>query len=370
MTRRFVVVVAASLVAATALPLALALALVSEPGGSGVVTGTIWVANEGADSLTAIDAGTHAVVTVLHGVAAPHNVQASPDGATVWATTPPRDAVAVIDASTLAVMGVVRTGAGPAHVVLTPDGSAALVTNADADSVTIVDAARLRAVADVATGSFPHGVRPSPDGRSALVADMGGSTVRLVDLDSRASAAIEVGQAPVQVAFAPDGAFAYATVNGEDAVVKIDVRQRRVVGRARVGRGPVQLAVTPDGSTLVVASQGVEASPNDEVSLIDARTMRTTAVLSTGAGAHGVAIEPLGRQAFVTDVWAGDVAVIDLAARRVVDRIQVGGEPNGISFSPLQQPHARGAANMDSPLERTLPLGGTSDGASAGHGHR
>ena len=222
---------------------------------------------------------------------------------------------------------------------------------------------------DVATGSNPHGLRPSPDGRSALVADMGGSTVTLVDFASGESTAVEVGRAPVQVAFSPDGAFAYATVNGEDAVVKIDVRQRRVVGRARVGRGPVQLAVTPDASTLVVASQGVKARPSDEVSLIDADTMRVTAVLVTGAGAHGVAIEPSGRQAFVTDVWAGDVAVIDLAARRVVDRIQVGGEPNGITFSPLAQPHARGAANMDSPLERALPLGGTTDGGSGGHGH-
>jgi YVTN family beta-propeller protein len=369
MTRRFVVVVAASLVAATALPLALALVLVREPGGSGVVTGTIWVANEGSDSLTAIDAGTHAVVTVLHGVAAPHNVQVSPDGATVWATSPSRDAVAAIDASTLAVRGIVRTGVGPAHVVLTPDGSTALVTNAGADSLAIVDVARLQAVKDVATGPYPHGLRPSPNGRSALVADMGGSTVTFVDLQTGASVAVEVGRAPVQVAFSPDGVFAYVTVNGEDAVVKIDVRRRRVVGRARVGSGPVQLAVTPDASTLVVASQGVATRPNDEVSLIDTDTMRVTAVLATGAGAHGVAIEPSGRQAFVTDVWAGDVAVIDLAAGRVVDRIPVGGEPNGVSFSPLVQSHARGAANMDSPLERTLPLGGLTGGRSGGHGH-
>lgn len=371
MTRRFGLAALLCLAVAAVLPLALAFALVPERGGTGVVTGTIWVANEGSDSLTAIDADTHAVVTVLRGLAAPHNVQVAPDDGAVWATSGPGGFVASIDTSTLAVRGAVRTGAGPAHVVLSPDGGTALVTNSGDDTVTVIDAARLLVKGEVATGAYPHGLRPSPDGRTALVADYGGTTVTLVDVGSGAvRRTIVVGPAPVQVAFGPDGDFAYATVSGDSSLVKIDVDRGRVVGRAHVGHGPVQLAVTPDGTTVVVASQGTKARPNDTVSFVDAATMRVQAVLATSAGAHGVAIEPTGRQAFVTDVWAGDVAVVDLATRSVVDRIAVGGEPNGVSFSRRPQAHARGAANMNSPLELKLPLGGNADGAgSGGHHH-
>jgi YVTN family beta-propeller protein len=188
-----------------------------------------------------------------------------------------------------------------------------------------------------------------------------------------ATARIEVGAGPVQVAYAPDGRTAYATLGGAGAVVKIDLAARRVVGRVEVDPRPVQLAVTPDGALLVVASQGTQAAPGDTVALIGTDSMRIENVIATGAGPHGVAIDPSGRQAFVTDVWAGDVAVIDLVERRVVDRIAVGGEPNGVSFSRRSQLHARGAANMDSPRVVVLPLGGRTDGGGAAgggsHGH-
>ena len=51
---------------------------------AGEVTGTVWVANEDGNSLTAIDAETSEVATTVTGIKAPHNVQVGPDG-TVWA---------------------------------------------------------------------------------------------------------------------------------------------------------------------------------------------------------------------------------------------------------------------------------------------
>ena len=302
---------------------------------------------------------------------APHNVQVSPDGGTIWVTSPPANLVAVIDSHTLALKGTVHTGAGPAHVVLTPDGETALVTNASGDSLAIVDVSSLEVVQRVPTGSYPHGIRPSPDGRRALLANLGGSTLELVAVNGAGVLGrIDVGLAPVQVAYAPGGLLAYATVNGTNEVVKIDLQRSKVVGRVHVSRGPVQLATTPDGSLLVVASQGTEKRPSRTVSLIDTTTMGVSRILETGSGAHGVTVEPGGRQAFVTNVWAGDVAVIDLVDPRVVDRIRVGGKPNGITYSPVRQPHARSAANMDSPREALLPLGGSVDGTgSDGHHH-
>ena len=75
---------------------------------------------------------------------------------------------------------------------------------------------------------------------------------------------------------------------------------------------------------LLVASQGTKAGPGDSVSFVATAPMSVTAVVSTGSGAHGVVVDPSGRQAYVTNVWDGTVAVVDIPTRTVVDRIEVG----------------------------------------------
>src|SRR5680860_479608 len=54
---------------------------------AGMVSGTVWVANEGSASLTAIDAARNEVVATLTGIEGPHNLQVSPDGKSVWAVS-------------------------------------------------------------------------------------------------------------------------------------------------------------------------------------------------------------------------------------------------------------------------------------------
>jgi YVTN family beta-propeller protein len=368
-TKGRVWLVAAALVAAVALPAVVAAALLEERGGAGAVEGTIWVANEGADSLTAIDAETHEVVTVIRGIAAPHNVQASPDGRIVWATSTGEGLVVALDADTQEIVQLADVGPSPAHVIVTPDGSHAYVTVAGKDGVAVVDTGDGTLTEEIAGGDYPHGLRATPDGTLVVVANLEGGTVGILDARTmRAIAEVPVGEKPVQVAVSPDSRHAYVSVNGEDAVAKIDLRTREVVGRAAVCDGPIQLYPTPDGRTLLAACQGSPERPSDEVAFVDTASMEVTGTIATSAGAHGVVVEPSGRHAYVTDVTAGDVAVIDLATRTVADRIAVGGEPNGVSFSPVRQPHARGAANMRSPRVIVVPLGGRADGSSGG-GH-
>ena len=82
---------------------------------SGVVEGTVWVANEDGASLTAIDAARNEVAATLTGIEGPHNLQVSPDGQNVWAVSG-HDAMAVmLDARGFQVHGTVSTGGEPAH---------------------------------------------------------------------------------------------------------------------------------------------------------------------------------------------------------------------------------------------------------------
>ena len=92
-------------------------------GHRGMGKGTVWIANEGGGSLTAIDAATNRVVTTVAGVEGPHNVQVSPDGASVWTVSGHDGYAAMLSAGSLDLHGMVPTGSAPAHVVVSPDGA-------------------------------------------------------------------------------------------------------------------------------------------------------------------------------------------------------------------------------------------------------
>lgn len=308
---------------------------------SGMVEGTVWVANEDGASLTAIDASRNEVAVTLTGIEGPHNLQVSPDGKSVWAVSG-HDAMAVmLDATGFEVHGTTRTGGDPAH---------------------LIDVATMKPLATIPVGAYPHGMRPSPSGTSLYVANAKGTTLSVIDTRTNVKVAdVEVGQSPVQVAFSPNGRFVYASLNAENAVAKVDVATRELVGKVAVGVGPIQVFVSPDGRYLLVANQGTEESPSTTVSIVDTATFEVVETVETGRGAHGVVIDPSSRHAYVTNIYGDDVAVLDLAELQVVARIAVGSKPNGISFSPF---------GVGLRAQKTVDLGlGDEDDDMDGMGH-
>ncbi len=83
-------------------------------------TGTVWVADEGGNSLTVIDAATNKVVKTITGIMGPHNVQVAPDGKTVWATSGHENEAVVIDAKDYKERGCVRALDNSSHRLRPP----------------------------------------------------------------------------------------------------------------------------------------------------------------------------------------------------------------------------------------------------------
>ncbi|WP_240641372.1 cytochrome D1 domain-containing protein [Nocardioides ferulae] len=316
----------------------------------GMVEGTVWIANEGGGSLTAIDAATNQVTTTVSGVEGPHNVQVSADGASVWTVSGHDGYAAMVTADSLDLHGVVRTGAAPAHVVVSPDGATAYTTNGADDTVTVIDTATMKPVGTIKVGRGPHGLRPSPDGRWLVVANVADTTLSVIDTrTNRLVTDVDVGKAPAQVAFSPDGRFVYASLNGEDAVAKVDIATRRLVDTVAVGDGPIQTYVSPDNRYLLVANQGTEDAPGTTVSVLDTKTFAVIETVETGQGAHGIVVDPSSRHAYVTNIYGDDVAVLDLEELEVVARIPVGDKPNGVSFSSVTTGDGRETLTLEVP---------------------
>lgn len=338
----------------------------AEPSPSG--SGSVWVANEGGDSLSVIDTGDNAVVATVAGIKHPHNVQVSRDGATVYAVSA-SNLVVAIDAATYTVHAVAPTGAAPAHVIEAPSGKV-YVTNANDGTVSVYQGPELTPVGEIDLGDMPHGLRAAAGGSVIVVANTMAGQLDLIDpATDRLTGSVPVGTGPAQVAVTADGRYAFSGVTDPPAVVKVDLASRTVVSSVAVPTAPVQLHLTPDEKTVLSADQGTSEKPGRTASVIDTAAMTVRGSVDTGSGPHGVVIDPSGTRAWVTNTFADTVSVIDLTNLSAPATIAVGKEPNGISFSP-RPPAAAPAATVTLDIPDPAPEApATGRQPTNSHGH-
>lgn len=129
-----------------------------------------------------------------------------------------------------------------------------------------------------------------------------------------------------------DGKKIFVACNKADEILEIDRDAWAITRRLPTGRGVYNLAVTADGKLLVATlKQGAM------VEVFDVASGRSLARLKTSTTvAHGVALSPDSRYAFVTSEGVGaapgKVDAIDLRALAVVGTVDVGQQASGIAF--------------------------------------
>jgi DNA-binding beta-propeller fold protein YncE len=139
-----------------------------------------------------------------------------------------------------------------------------------------------------------------------------------------------------------DGSSIFVACNKADEIIEIDREAWTITRRLATGRGPYNLAVTPDGRLLLATlKQGALL----EVFDIAAGTSLLRAPTSTTV-AHGVAVSPDSRYAFVTSEGVGaapgKVDIYDLRALALVASVDVGQQASGIAFWKMQPVAAPG----------------------------
>jgi len=139
-----------------------------------------------------------------------------------------------------------------------------------------------------------------------------------------------------------DGSSIFVACNKADEIIEIDRDAWTIRRRLATGRGPYNLAVTPDGRLLLATlKQGALLEVFDVatgMSLLRAETSTTVA--------HGVAVSPDSRYAFVTSEGVGaapgKVDIYDLRALALVASVDVGQQASGIAFWKMQPAPAPG----------------------------
>ena len=188
----------------------------------------------------------------------------------------------------------------------------------------------------------------------------------------RMAATIEVGAAPHGIRFSPDGDTAYVALTGDGQIAVVDLTAAAVVARWDAGETPLDLLRLDDGwlvsqfrdSTLVTldatgqrvptATHTVTPGPSlftagtvrgqswittefsDRLWVIDTRTGQPTASHPTGDRPYPADVMWDGSHAFVPNLDAGTVSVIDLLNAETDATVEVCPGPPGGALTPDQ----------------------------------
>jgi YVTN family beta-propeller protein len=198
---------------------------------------------------------------------------------------------------------------------------------------------------------------------------------------------------PGGVALSKDGKHAYALLNQNDTLTKIDLTANppKQLDEIRVGNAPHSIVINNIGTTAYVSNEGGRAATQKDfqiysagteivadpvvgsattgtVSVVDLATGKITATISTGLHPTGMAF--FGQHLLVANTYSDSISVIDTASNQVVRTIDLGlpigvpGEgrpaygaaPNsiavdskrGIAFVALYNANAIGVVNLRS----------------------
>jgi YVTN family beta-propeller protein len=150
---------------------------------------------------------------------------------------------------------------------------------------------------------------------------------------------------PGGVALSKDGKSAYALLNQNNTLTKIDLTAKQAVGQIRVGNAPHSIVITSDGATAYISNEGgreatekdfqiysagteivadpvVGAAITGTLSVVDLPSMKVTGAISTGLHPTGMAF--YGRKLLVANAYSDSISVIDTADNQVERTIDLG----------------------------------------------
>ncbi len=258
---------------------------------------------------------------------------------------------------------------------------ALLVVNKAENSLAVMDPAAGKAVKQIPTGDGPHEVALSPDGRTAYVTNYGaqtpGSSLSVIDIATgKETRRVDLGALRRPHGVIVSGGAVYFTIEANRAVARYDPAANALDWIMGTGEGGTHMVVgTADGSSLFTSNigtdsvtalqrtggaqgwtvtrigvgkgpEGIDLSPDGKelwtahsrdggVSIIDAATRQVIATMEIKTKRlNRLRFTPDGRLVLVSDLDAGELIVIDAAARKEVKRVALGRAPSGILVVP------------------------------------
>lgn len=204
------------------------------------------------NELIAVDTVQRAIAWRLTVGAGPVGVAVNPVSGFIYVANWYDDEIAEIDPAQRAIARRVKVGRAPSGIAVTADGKSIVSADRESDAVSIIDAASFARVATVKTGTHPFGVNVTPDGKRVFAVNVISNDVTIIDVESRtATTTLAVGVRPYATAFA--GGKAFVTNQGAGTISVIDLASLKVIKTIKAGNYPEGIDATADGRSVFVA---------------------------------------------------------------------------------------------------------------------
>lgn len=159
-----------------------------------------FVADEGQDTITAVDIPSRQVLSNIEIGAPPSLLALKPDGGEIFALSPQNSTMTILDAAHDSVEQSFPTGNDPAAAVFKADSSVLYIANAGDGTVTTLEVNSRTVTASTHVGVRPVALALTPDERFLVAADSAGASLAVMRTKSSdLLTTIPAGSEPVDV---------------------------------------------------------------------------------------------------------------------------------------------------------------------------
>jgi DNA-binding beta-propeller fold protein YncE len=301
--------------------------------------------------------------------------------------------LAIVDPESFRVMGKVHVGPDPHEVAVSEDGKRAYVSNAGGGKfqrIDVIDLERRKALDTLTTGPLkgPHGLAFA--GERLWFASQGGKAIGRIDpATGKTDLVLETGQERTHMLYLTKDLGKVVATNVVAGTVSIFER-KRMGSSAEADGVSLKLTTAKDWVHTVidfkVGNEGFDVSPDEKeawvstptdgsVAVIDLKTKKIVQVIDAkAAGANRVAFTSDGKKVLIASLTTGYLHVFDAKTKKELNKLRLGNGCAHILVDPDKPYRAFIACTADNyvavvDLEQvkvtdTIEIGGKPDGMS------
>jgi YVTN family beta-propeller protein len=290
------------------------------------------------DSAMVLNGKNHELIAKLPAGLGPHEIAVSRDGRYAYVANsghgpnrPPGNSVTVLDLKQNTVRATWSVGDHRPHdVAVSRDGKRLWVASAPTKAVLEIDTSTGKVTREWNTGREGGWMLvATPDDKKIYVAHLEQGGISAIDLSTGKLKHIETATGEMGFAVSPDGRELWAANFQNHTISIIDVKSDTVSARIESGgKQPLRVRFTPDGKKALIPI----ASP-PQVAVFDVAGRKVIDRIKLHKPPKIIAVSPNGKKAFVSHPSDDLVSVIDVAAQKVIASAKTGKQPDGVAVT-------------------------------------
>jgi YVTN family beta-propeller protein len=304
--------------------------------------GWLLVTNKADKTLSIVDPTTNEQVTTIpEDGNTGHELAASPDGKRAFVPIYGDSGVGkpgtngqfirIMDLAKRQIVDTIDFGRGvrPHCPIYNEKTGLLYVTTEIENTVSVIDPATLKIVGTIPTGQpESHMLAVTKDGKRGYTANVSTGTVSVLDLEGRKLAAtIPVAGKTQRISLSIDDRWVFTSDQTKAQLIVIDAKTNEVASRIDLPDFGYGTAPTPDGKYLLVCC-GL-----GDVAVVDLEAKKVVHDLQLPRAPQEILIRPDGAVAYVSCDFSAKIGVIDLKEWKVTKLIDVGKNADGLAWA-------------------------------------